>query len=249
MTTYCAGVHSNEHWLAGILRPPRFLEVRHNIALLDQRAATPAATAPAASLILAALAALAGEVASGQPCSPWEATDGFTPNLAAEVSVRLVRLGETHTVRLIFRQARAHAASIDGGAEQLLHETQVSAHAGSVRLGAQRFAARLLRLSALVHVWSEDAHYEFRIDDPRAREFQASAASGGLTTPLPGVVVSVPVKLGDEVSAGTTLMVIEAMKMEHAIIAPYAGTVSAIHFAPGERVPEGSALLGLERAG
>jgi 3-methylcrotonyl-CoA carboxylase alpha subunit len=43
-------------------------------------------------------------------------------------------------------------------------------------------------------------------------------------------------------------MVIEAMKMEHTITAPYAGTVQAIHFTRGDRVPEGSELLGLIRA-
>jgi 3-methylcrotonyl-CoA carboxylase alpha subunit len=45
------------------------------------------------------------------------------------------------------------------------------------------------------------------------------------------------------------LMVIEAMKMEHTITAPYAGTVQTLHFAAGDRVPEGSALLELSAAG
>jgi 3-methylcrotonyl-CoA carboxylase alpha subunit len=98
-----------------------------------------------------------------------------------------------------------------------------------------------------VHLWSEHAHYVLTREDPRAREFAASAAAGGLTTPLPGVVVSVAVRPGDEVASGAALMVIEAMKMEHTITAPYAGRVTAVHFAPGERAPEGSALLELER--
>ena len=62
------------------------------------------------------------------------------------------------------------------------------------------------------------------------------------------MVVAVAVKVGEEVRAGDVLMVIEAMKMEHTITAPYAGSVTAIHFAPGERVPEGSELLALKRA-
>jgi biotin carboxyl carrier protein len=61
-------------------------------------------------------------------------------------------------------------------------------------------------------------------------------------------VVSVPVSVGQKVAAGEVLMVIEAMKMEHAITAPYAGTVQAIRFARGERVPEASQLLELARA-
>ena len=83
--------------------------------------------------------------------------------------------------------------------------------------------------------------------DPRAREFAVAGAAGGLTTPLPGVVVSVAVRPGDQVESGATLMVIEAMKMEHTITAPYAGRVATVHFAPGERAPEGAALLELER--
>src|SRR4029077_16901060 len=63
-----------------------------------------------------------------------------------------------------------------------------------------------------------------------------------------GVVVSVPVSVGQKVAAGEVLMVIEAMKMEHTITAPYAGTVGMIHFARGERVPEASELLEVARA-
>ncbi len=96
-----------------------------------------------------------------------------------------------------------------------------------------------------VHLWWDREHYEFLIDDPRKREYSASAASGGLSTPLPGVVVSVPVTVGQKVAAGEALMVVEAMKMEHTITAPHAGTVRAIHSAAGERVPEGKALLEL----
>jgi biotin carboxyl carrier protein len=96
-----------------------------------------------------------------------------------------------------------------------------------------------------VYLWTADEQYDFLLEDPRTREFSASAASGGLTTPLPGVVVSVPVAVGQKVTAGEVLMVIEAMKMEHTITAPYAGTVATIHFSQGARVPEGSALLEL----
>jgi 3-methylcrotonyl-CoA carboxylase alpha subunit len=124
----------------------------------------------------------------------------------------------------------------------------VNAAAVAVRIGARRFAARALRTGARVHLWAADAHAELLLEDPREREFRASVASGGLTTALPGVVVSVPVKVGEQVEAGAVLMVIEAMKMEHAISAPYAGSVTAVHFAEGDRVAEGSALLDLTRA-
>ncbi len=63
---------------------------------------------------------------------------------------------------------------------------------------------------------------------------------------LPGLVVQVAVTAGDAVEAGQVLLVIEAMKMEHAITAPRAGTVRAIDCAVGERVEEGRVLVEME---
>jgi 3-methylcrotonyl-CoA carboxylase alpha subunit len=247
--TYVAGVHSNERFLAQLLRTPVFLEVRHSIALLD-RSGAPVAAAPApAALILAALYTLAADSSGAAAHSPWQASDGFTPNLPAAVRVQLRRGAHTHTIDLSFTQGSASAAALDGAASTPLHEVALAAGGGSLRLGAQRFAARLAREGALVHLWAGDAHEEFHLEDLRERQFEATAVGGGLTTPLPGVVVSVAVRVGDEVAAGAALIVIEAMKMEHTISAPYAGEVTAIHFAPGERVPEGSALIELARAG
>jgi 3-methylcrotonyl-CoA carboxylase alpha subunit len=249
--TYCAGVHSNEHWLARILRLPDFLQVRHSIAFLDEAAvklsSAPGGARPEA-LILAALMTHEALAASASTAHPWEVADGFVPNLPGLVELRFMSDGHSHAVQLQYEQARAVRARVDAGPAVALEEVSVSAAAVVVRIGARRCAARALRVGARVHLWAADAHDEFLIEDPREREFRPSVASGGLTTALPGVVVSVPVKLGEAVEAGAVLMVIEAMKMEHAITAPYAGSVTALHFAPGDRVGEGSALLELARA-
>ena len=248
--TYCAGVHSNEHWLARILRLPDFLQVRHSIAFLDEVAPrlSPDSDARPEALILAALIAQTAPGPGARPAHPWEVTDGFTPNLPALVDLRFNSHGKSHAVQLEFERASAVRARVDGAAAVALAEASVSAADVAVRIGARRFAARALRSGARVHLWLEDTHEEFVLEDPREREFRSSAASGGLTSALPGVVVSVPVQVGQEVEAGTVLMLIEAMKMEHAITAPYAGRVTAVHFAAGDRVAEGSALLELARA-
>ncbi|MGP8034421.1 MAG: acetyl/propionyl/methylcrotonyl-CoA carboxylase subunit alpha [Steroidobacteraceae bacterium] len=255
--TYAAGVHTNERWLARILRSKRFLEVRHNIALLDKGAAefAAAATLTPETLILAALATHAAQLPpqSASASSPWTVRDGFTPNLPATVACVLSRHGQTHTVELHFTGGRPTAAHVD--ARTLLQIADLSYRPdtdGTARIAARlverRRCARCTVEGAQVTLWEDDAQYEFLIEDPRTREFSASASGGGLTTPLPGVVVSVPVAVGQKVAAGEVLMVIEAMKMEHTITAPYAGTVKAIHFARGDRVPEASQLLELARA-
>ena len=256
--TYCAGIATNERWLARILRAPVFVEVRHNIALLDQHPGefSTAGTVPPEATILAALALQAAaphrtdssnrEGPAGTAAkfpSPWELADGFTPNLVSPIGYVFSARGQRCAVELEYAGGQPAAGVVEGHQRQSLAGVQVEHDTIAARIGDQRHHARYLSAAAHLYLWLREDQYDFLLDDPRTHEFSATAAVGGLTTPLPGVVVSVPVAVGSKVSAGDVLMVIEAMKMEHAITAPHAGTVKAIHFARGERVPEGSELL------
>jgi biotin carboxyl carrier protein len=79
------------------------------------------------------------------------------------------------------------------------------------------------------------------------REVNPGEDAGGLLeTPMPGKVVDVAVAPGDAVEAGDTLVVVEAMKMEHPIRAPRAGVVSEVTAVLGEMVSPGTALVTLE---
>ncbi|PSK58960.1 Acetyl-/propionyl-coenzyme A carboxylase alpha chain [Streptomyces sp. 111WW2] len=80
--------------------------------------------------------------------------------------------------------------------------------------------------------------WQVRDHDPVAASLNRSAHAGAdsLTAPMPGTVTVVKVAVGDEVSAGQSLLVVEAMKMEHVISAPHAGTVAELDVAPGTTV-------------
>ncbi|MFE5256390.1 acetyl/propionyl/methylcrotonyl-CoA carboxylase subunit alpha [Streptomyces coelicoflavus] len=80
--------------------------------------------------------------------------------------------------------------------------------------------------------------WHVRDHDPVAASLNRSAHAGAdsLTAPMPGTVTVVKVAVGDEVSAGQSLLVVEAMKMEHVISAPHAGTVAELDVAPGTTV-------------
>jgi 3-methylcrotonyl-CoA carboxylase alpha subunit len=246
--TYSAGVHTNERWLARILVSPRFLKVRHNIALLDKSAAEfSGAASPAPQvLILAALAAHHG-VAGKPAASPWDLRDAFIPNLPALISYSFSWRGQTHAVEIEYASGKPAAVTVAGRTRLPLGAVTVGSDTIAAQVDERRQQARYQLSGAHVYLWTAQQQYDFVLEDPRTREFSASVASGGLTTPLPGVVVSVPVAVGQKVAIGEVLMVIEAMKMEHTITAPYAGTVETIHFAQGARVPEGSELLALAR--
>ncbi|MEU5535277.1 acetyl-CoA carboxylase biotin carboxylase subunit [Streptomyces sp. NPDC020362] len=80
--------------------------------------------------------------------------------------------------------------------------------------------------------------WQVRDHDPVAASLNRSAHAGAdsLTAPMPGTVTVVKVAVGDEVSAGQSLLVVEAMKMEHVISAPHAGTVAELDVTPGTTV-------------
>ena len=74
----------------------------------------------------------------------------------------------------------------------------------------------------------------------------AAAAGTKVTCPLPGTIISLNVKEGDTVSAGQTLLVLEAMKMENNIDAERGGVVKQVLVSAGATVMEGDVLLVIE---
>jgi len=92
--------------------------------------------------------------------------------------------------------------------------------------------------------WIHIGGHTFCIDhvEPGAAEDDEGS---GLSAPMPGKVLQVLVEVGQKVEPGQPLMILEAMKMEHRIIASQEGTVSSINFSEGDQVQQGSALLEL----
>ncbi|AZS87089.1 ATP-grasp domain-containing protein [Streptomyces griseoviridis] len=80
--------------------------------------------------------------------------------------------------------------------------------------------------------------WQVRDHDPVAAALTGAGHAGAdsLTAPMPGTVTVVKVAVGDEVSAGQSLLVVEAMKMEHVISAPHPGTVTELDVTPGTTV-------------
>jgi len=84
---------------------------------------------------------------------------------------------------------------------------------------------------------------DFRPSHDAAEE---SAASGQLSAPMPGRIVSVSAEVGDEVKRGAPVVTLEAMKMEHALTAPFDARVAELSAKIGDQVVEGAVLARLE---
>jgi acetyl-CoA/propionyl-CoA carboxylase biotin carboxyl carrier protein len=80
--------------------------------------------------------------------------------------------------------------------------------------------------------------WQVRDHDPVAASLSGAdrSGAGSLTAPMPGTVTVVKVAVGDQVTAGQSLLVVEAMKMEHVVSAPHAGTVAELDVTPGATV-------------
>jgi propionyl-CoA carboxylase alpha chain/3-methylcrotonyl-CoA carboxylase alpha subunit len=81
----------------------------------------------------------------------------------------------------------------------------------------------------------------------------ASAAGGGISngqllSPMPGRIVSVGAEAGAKVTKGQAVVTMEAMKMEHALVAPFDGTVAELSAKPGDQVSEGVVLARIAKA-
>ncbi|HVJ43330.1 MAG TPA: biotin carboxylase N-terminal domain-containing protein [Dongiaceae bacterium] len=86
----------------------------------------------------------------------------------------------------------------------------------------------------------------FGLWDPRDGVAGAESRADRILSPMPGSVIAVQVKVGDHVTEGMSLMIVEAMKMEHTIRAPREGVIAALPFAKGDLVTEGAELVVLE---
>lgn len=153
--------------------------------------------------------------------SPWAAPSGLRAGMQARVNLHL-RCG-TEDQALSFDPAT--------GAQEALRHRQLAIRRGQT----------------LYLQWDGELHAVSAFD-PIAEADASHSHQGGLSAPMNGSIVRVLVTVGQAVEAGAQLVVLEAMKMEHSIRAPHAGTVKALYCQEGEMVSEGAALVELETA-
>ena len=105
--------------------------------------------------------------------------------------------------------------------------------------------ARLYAVAAAGVAWVFHAGNVYRLEDEGTAR-RAHQTHGSLASPMPATVISVNVSPGDEVTAGQTLIVLEAMKMELPVRAPGDGRVGAVHCRVGDLVQADMSLIDFE---
>ena len=204
---------------------------------------------PREAFVAATLAILLAEDAEAtrtasrhpQPCSPWHARDGWRLNTPGGRRV-LLRLGERETVVAVEHLGGGYRLDLDGASIHALAEAEDD-HGLRMVLDGVRLHATVVCAGPQLHVLLHGRVWLLSRIDPLAHAGVADSREGSLLAPMPGTVGAWLVEPGAAVATGTPLMILEAMKMEHAVKAPAAGHVTRFRFAPGETVSEGDELL------
>jgi 3-methylcrotonyl-CoA carboxylase alpha subunit len=240
-----AGLATNLPLLSAVSAHPAFAAADREPGLLDTslieryrgELIPSGATAPDRALAVAVLfelmriddEALAVARASGDPWSPWNVRDGWRLN--QDNHHTFVFLDGAREVSATAHYHR-NGLQLELPGTKLLVRADRSESGGLVaELGNEQVRATVVRSGRELTVFIGGLTYRFQI-----REFEAvqdEEAGGRLTAPMPGSVIEVLVKEGDAVERGRALMIIEAMKMEHTIVAPTAGRIARVRFAPG----------------
>jgi 3-methylcrotonyl-CoA carboxylase alpha subunit len=252
--TAVLGLATNRDFLARLAAHPAFAAgdidtafiARHRAALLPVPSpASDAALAAAALVRLAARRdrAQAAAAGSGDPFSPWARNEGW-------------RLGALETQDILLRDGAAErrvAATVVPGAWRLdLGDRAVIASGARRPDGALQLALDGVRHRMIVledgtdlAVFVDGESWQFAEIDPLAPPPDTGVAGGRLNAPMPGRVARLLVEPGRRVRRGEPLVVIEAMKMEHTVVAPADGVVMAVRFTVGDLVEEGAELIAL----
>ncbi|KAL4853752.1 Methylcrotonoyl-CoA carboxylase subunit alpha [Chlorella vulgaris] len=179
--------------------------------------------------------------------APWSVFNGFRVNHGTSCEVAFSHPRSEAQHQLCIEQARngttrvvgsgVGSAGSQGSAGGLaVHGVEVGEDSVCAEIGGQRLAAN----------WCMHSHGEDEVLDLRPvirkwlRTGAASQLAGTVTTPMPGRIVFV--SKGDEVEEGEALVVVEAMKMEHTVRAPCAGTVQELHSFADAQIQEGHVL-------
>jgi len=258
------GVVTNRELLVRVLRHPDFLAGRTDTGFLDRHdPAALAAPLPTASARRhhALAAALADQAARRSRAPVQPAIPSGWRNVGRPWQ-RAAYRDATGEVAVAYRlQGSGAAAGVDDGCVGALDVTaevdSVCIHAVDVTAGGGRVAGEfdgvrrhyaIHRAGPSVLVADADGSSTFA-DVARFPSPVVAAAPGSLVAPMPGTIARVNVAVGDRVASGDTLVVLEAMKMEHAVRAPHAGTVADVRAVAGQQVDTGAVLVVVESHG
>src|SRR3954451_4297201 len=235
--TAVLGVTTNAAFLRALLADADVVAGKLDTGLIERRgdALTPAEPPPPHVYAAAALYELLEAEPQGPVVDRWDVPDGWRLGEPAWTVRRLQASGgDPVEVRL---RGRSTAAEGPGGDGEPVPARGVRGGGRlTVTLDGLTMSYTVVHDGGTIWLAADGRVAALREHERLAAHGEGAAADGAVTSPMPGTVTVVQAAVGDEGEAGTPLLVVEAMKMEHVLAAPVAGTVTELGVTAGQTV-------------
>ncbi|MDJ0868489.1 MAG: biotin carboxylase N-terminal domain-containing protein [Myxococcota bacterium] len=238
--THLGGVTTNRDFLVATLRTPEFLAGDTTTDFIE-RVKPPRALEPGEDerTLLARLAALWVQGANRRDATVLAQVPSGWRNARLPDQKLVLDHGET-PVTVLYQSRRDGSFRFSDGTAARVHAWREDGI--DAEIGGRRVDARVTRAGDRLYVRGPRGDVAFR-ERPRFVLPGAEDDAGGFVAQMPGKVIDLRVQVGDRVSAGDTVVVLEAMKMEHPMRAAEDGVVTEVRVAQGEQVEAGTLLL------
>jgi acetyl-CoA/propionyl-CoA carboxylase biotin carboxyl carrier protein len=238
--TAVLGMVTNIEFARFLLADPDVAAGRLDTGLLDRRAGDFAAAAPTDEQFIAAAAFQWLRLFPAPGADLWEVPSGWRVGARAPVSIRLRAGDRTDHVHITGTRESADVCIEDGES----HSLRADLTGDSLTVTLDGLRSQYTVAAADSKIWLAGGGATAVLEEVReapVRPDEELSGDAELTSPMPGAVVAVGVDDGAEVKAGTVIVTVEAMKMEHALTAPVDGVVEVL-VAAGDQVKVGQPL-------
>lgn len=260
--THVAGLETNAAFLHALAAEDDFIAGEVSTRFIDEHKSSLFAQDDAGPKIWSAAALWKRTQSSSASDDPWASLTGFRLNRPRHevmwidhddlpALVRLNRAGDGfHATLEPDASAAARREGRDAQDPITFDFTGAIQPDGAMRLRVEGEDVNAFAAPHLdgLRIWIDAQHWDVKFPNPLAGISAHHSSEGSLAAPMPGVITMLSASPGDTVEAGKPLLVMEAMKMEHAIKAPFDGVVKAYKFAPGDQVKDGDLLVEFEES-
>ncbi|RLA55918.1 MAG: 3-methylcrotonyl-CoA carboxylase, partial [Gammaproteobacteria bacterium] len=236
--TRLLGVNNNKLFLQNVLRHPVFCRGEATTAFIEQhfqRDESMDVSCPSARTLAIAAAIL--EAAADHGEMRWRSSTGVRHCFT------LRHQGEDYALDLVSREGHTTVRCPDQSV--ILALSDMRHGSASLVIDGLRERVSYAFSGTQLHLDDGSGHWSFEDVTHEAAVAAVAAGSGQLQASMDGAIVAVLVQVGDAVSAGQTLVVLEAMKMEHQLKAGIDGVVATVSAAPGDQVKNRQVLVTL----
>ncbi len=259
------GTTTNLNFLSALASHPEFNNEHFDTSFIEQHRTGLSKTKSLvnnSTLSLAALYLMLKEIietkerstSSADPYSPWNQVSGWSNNIKTTHQLKFIdpNADEESDESIIEVSVQFNESTLNNRQFTLIINNQPLSISGSLcgnqlsaNLSGQHFSAKVIEYNQQLHILT---HGRSEVLGLIAQDhtIDTTSANGSLKAPMPGTIIAVHVNQDDEVEEAQPLITLEAMKMEHTIVAHSRGTISEIFFAEGDLVSDGAELLAIE---